>query len=249
MLASPFIFIIVIFLLMLFFFLFRIRKKREAKKNAMDVYFHERPEKDKLKKAAVFFQSLYEMCEPAKLSRDERKRLGWEEDAYIYGEIQFLPFFALLAEVKPKPTEVFYDLGSGAGKAVFAAALCFDFLKLYGIEKLPALSQLANTQIKKAKMLAEEDAHLSQRFSHIQFINEDFLDCDFSDGDVIFIAATCYSYPTWDKLMTKLAYLKPGSRVIVATKKITHPQFQLISVSEECMSWGVNSVYIYTKVT
>ena len=59
-----------------------------------------------------------------------RRALGREKDPELtYGEVLFRPFYRMLADVvKPRPGEVFVDLGSGTGRAVFVAALCFPRL-------------------------------------------------------------------------------------------------------------------------
>lgn len=223
---------------------------RQFHKNGVKKYLKHHPYQKRLILAEQFFNSLYAGINPVSVSCKERDNLGLDDDACVYGEIQFLPFFALLDKVEPRANEVFYDLGSGAGKAVLAAALCFDFSRLCGIEMLPALSQLANEQVSNAKCMAlrEGNAIFLPKLDRIQFINDNFLHLNFSDADVVFITATCYHYSTWEKLIDKLIDLKPGSRVIVITKKIQNEKFKLICQSRELMSWGISSVYIYVRV-
>jgi len=197
-------------------------------------------------------QTLYQHVHAGEVSFEERQRLGREEDAYIYGEIEFASFYSLLKSIDPKPGEVFYDLGCGSGRAILAATLHFDLSKVCGIEYLPGLCALANEQLKKAIALVQAthdewtDTFL-QRLSRVQVIQDNFLNDDFSDGDIFLIAATCFNYSTWEALVEKLVSVKPGSRIMVATKKIKHPQFTLIAERFELMSWGMNSVQVYLK--
>lgn len=221
--------------------------QRKSKQNTLPSYLQNHPKKILLEKAHSLFTVLYANVNSAEISRRDRENLLNDEDAFTCGEIQFLPFFAILDSIKPKPNEVFYDLGSGAGKAVFTAALCFDFSRVQGIEVLPGLSRLANAKLEQAQRLANNDTDLANKLRPIQFVQADFLNQDFSDGDVIFIAATCFNYATWDKLVNKLEALKEGARVVVTSKKITHAQFELMSESCELMSWGENSVFVYIK--
>lgn len=52
-----------------------------------------------------------------------------------YGEIDFWSFACLLEDVDPQPGEVFLDIGSGTGKAVYATRLLYSTLGLcFGIE-------------------------------------------------------------------------------------------------------------------
>ncbi len=60
-----------------------------------------------------------------------------------YGEIDFLSFIALLEQTHISTQSVFYDLGSGVGKAVIACAMVFNVKKSIGIEILPNLHEKA----------------------------------------------------------------------------------------------------------
>jgi len=182
------------------------------------------------------------------ISSEDRKRLPAEkdEDAFIYGEIQFLPFFSILEKAKAQSGDIFYDLGCGIGKAVFTAALYFDLAKACGIELLPGLYATAHAQIAKATSLLTAAPH-HQRLAAVQFVHANFLNYNFSDADILFINATCLSYPTWEKLLAQFMLLKKGSRIIVTSKKIQQGPFELLHAGLEVMSWGVNSVNIYIK--
>jgi SAM-dependent methyltransferase len=172
---------------------------------------------------------------------------------FIYGEIDFLSFFCILNKTEPKDGEIFYDLGAGTGKAVFCSALFFNLSKSKGIELLLPLYKKANSFLKKAKhfykenLNNEEQKYLKQ-INTIEFINDNFLNYDFLDADIIYVAATCLNNETWDNLITKMAKLKPGSRIIVATKSIHHQNFQMVYQSVELMSWGLCPVKIYKIV-
>ena len=182
--------------------------------------------------------SLYKGIPVEEISQNERKRLNLDEDAYICGEIKFLSFYSLLSKANPKSDEIFYDLGSGSGKAVLAAAAYFNFPKTCGIELLPALTTLSQNQLKKANL---KNPH------SIQFINDNFLNYDFTEADIIFVNATCLNYSTWENLVAKFKLLKKGSRLIVTTKKIKDEDFTLTYQGFTSMSWGVNTVNIYVK--
>jgi len=57
----------------------------------------------------------------------------------IYGEVEYKSFYRVLRKINAPPGGVFYDLGSGTGKAVFAARLTQDFQRCVGIEILNGL--------------------------------------------------------------------------------------------------------------
>ena len=169
---------------------------------------------------------------------------------FVYGEIDFLSFCTILERAEPQGGDVFYDLGSGSGKAVFTAALFFDLSKAYGIELLPLLYTKAIAQLKKATVLFQniktgvEESYLKQ-VATIQFIHHNFLDYDFADANIIYVAATCFTDSTWEKLIHKMAGLKSGTRIIVATKNIQHERFEVMYQGTELMSWGLCPVTIY----
>jgi SAM-dependent methyltransferase len=217
--------------------------KPRIAKNDLHQYFKNHPFGHELKKKEKFLKLLYKNTPTHFISYRERKRLKMDEDAFTYGEIEFLSFFSLLDIVKPQSHEIFYDLGSGSGKALFAVAFYGEIAQCYGIEFLPKLYQLANSKITKAKTLSAP----LEKISRIHFINQNFLEYDISHGDIIFINATCLSYDSWEKIQQKLLKLKTGSRIMVTTKKILNEQFKIIHQGMTLMSWGVNSIYIYQK--
>jgi Histone methylation protein DOT1 len=65
------------------------------------------------------------------------------QQSLIYGEVEFKSFYRVLRKINPQPGLVFYDLGSGTGKAVFLARLTQDFSKCIGIEVLHSLHNQA----------------------------------------------------------------------------------------------------------
>lgn len=205
-----------------------------------------------IKRTEHLFKELYRHVRGKAISNLTRRLLKIQSDEFIYGEIEFPSFYLILEKVKPQVGEIFYDLGSGSGKAVFAAALSFDFAKAYGIEFLPALYRKAQEQKVKCRNLIQsqhlafQDVYL-KKWAGIAFLNESFLETDFSDADIIYIAATCFEDKTWTALIKKLTTLKPGSRVIVTTKKIEHKAFELLNSSTELMSWGLCRVNIYRR--
>jgi precorrin-6B methylase 2 len=171
-----------------------------------------------------------------------------QDKDFIYGEIDFSSFYTILERVSPSTEDVFYDLGSGSGKAVLSAVLFFNVNKSIGIELLPPLHEQSKVQLEKAiqrfQQTKVEKEYLAQ-MERIQFIKDSFLHYDFSDADIIYVAATCYSEVTWNELITKMARLKSGSRIIVTTKTIDHEQFEPIYQGIELMSWGLCPIRIY----
>lgn len=242
--------LLIVILVVMIFCLWRYKIQPFYERRSLYLLLKKHPEAKGLIEKEQFLNQLFNQAQSGQISKAERKRMDIQDDAFIYGEVEFLPFYIMLDRVKPKPNEIFYDLGSGAGKATFTAAIYFDFAKAYGVELLPGLFDLANSQINKAYSLVDikdNNKSFKNQIAKIEFINNNFLNVDFSDADVVFVNATCLSYPTWEKLVEKFTHLKPGSRVIVTTKKIEHPDFSQSFHGMTLMSWGMNSINVYIK--
>jgi len=203
------------------------------KKKALTDQLKLRADWQKIEKNETELKNLFAGSHGKFISMKHRLTHFIRNKEFIYGEIDFLSFYTILEKTKPQEGEVFYDLGSGAGKAVFAAGYYFNFSKTCGIELLEPLYKLAKNQLKKVPL------------TQVEFINENFLNYDFSDADIVYVAATCLDPSTWEQLINKMAKLKPGSRIIVATKSIQHEQFEPIHQGIELMSWGLCPVTIY----
>lgn len=189
------------------------------------------------------FNSLFQAIDGFALSRQARIK----QDAmdYVYGEIEFLPFIALLSLVKPNEETVFYDLGSGTGKAVIACALVYPVKKCVGIELLPELH--ASTQQHGKQLAALKDYLLPAK--QIEFILGDFLEVDFNDATLIFINSTSIVGLTWEHLCLRINKLTSIATVITTSKPLLSSNYTVISSTPIQMSWGVVLAYIHTRKT
>ncbi|EHL32484.1 class I SAM-dependent methyltransferase [Legionella drancourtii] len=168
---------------------------------------------------AQFFQRLYQHENGFILSQQARKK----RDAidYVYGEITFLSFLALLSLTKPDENTVFYDLGCGIGKAVLACAMVFPIRKSVGVEILP---ELYFSACKQAKKLASIKNYAEQT-KKIEFILGDFLKVNLDEATIIFINSTALFNPTWKTLCARLEYLPHLTTVITTSKALPSKLF------------------------
>ena len=189
------------------------------------------------------FNEIYKDIDGFSLSLSERYKKGINDKSFVYGEIVPESFCEILEKASIDKNTIFYDLGSGTGKAVILSKLIFDIKKSIGIEYLESLveaSQLAYLRLKNILNLEDEDS--------IKFIQGDIFESDFSDGNLIFINSTCFSDDQLDKLVKMLLKLKEGSRLIVLTKKINdNENFEIISEGLYPFSWGSATVRIYQR--
>ena len=187
------------------------------------------------------FNALYAFINGFYLSRSGREHK--DSPDLIYGEIEFEPFIALLSCCNIHPKTQFYDLGSGTGKAVIAAAMVYPIQRAVGIELLENLHQCAEQQKNK---LAQCAAY-TKKTANINFICNNFLDCSIEQADLVYINATAFIGEHWTAITQHLTQLKTGSQCICISKKLISNQFQLIRCTKLAMSWGVVFAYIYQK--
>jgi hypothetical protein len=202
-------------------------------------------------------------------SKKEREDNGKKETTLVYGEINFETFGIIMERVRKIYGRqdvgasgpygvlqgrggVFYDLGSGTGKGVAAAAILHNFDQCVGIECLEGLFSISlemqasyNTRGKTKLEDREFDTHCS-------FVFGDFLDMkvrDWRDADMVFANSTCYD----DELMAKIADLaagmKKGSFFVSITKRLGSSDFAILEHEMMKMSWGEATVYIMQKMT
>lgn len=190
----------------------------------------------KQRQIKLIFDNLYKNTNGAQLSKQDRGNTIKDAFSLVYGEIVFDSFTSILAKAEINTGEIFYDLGSGTGKAVIAAALLYDFSKCIGIEILPALYQ---SSLEKLNTLPSVKT--------VQFIQHDFFNYDFSDAHIVFINATGFFGESYNTLVQILKKLKHGTRIIISSKLLPSEDFELKHQEVYLMSWGFSRVSIYLK--
>ncbi len=183
---------------------------------------------------------LFHDVNPFKISKMARNK----EPNLIYGEIDICSFLDLLELVSPKPGDILYDLGSGCGKCIIAAHLAYPYIDIKGIELIKDLHAIAQEKVKNHL----NKNSLKSKNINIQLIHDNLLNQDFSDANIIFINATAYDAPLWEKFMQKLILLKCGTKIIITSKTLPSPLFAKKYAAMEHMSWGWASTYIYQKI-
>lgn len=194
------------------------------------------------------FSALFEGLDGYKISLDERNQKQIQDTSLTYGEVVFYSFVQILEMAKIKPSDTFYDLGSGIGKAVFIASMVFDCKKACGVEKLQSLYDTSNSVLTKLNDSPELLELLPGKTLQIQFIHNDLLHESITDADVVFINATCYQGELWQQIQGKLLQLKAGARLIVTTKILDIGGFVLQHQNFYLMSWDLCRVSIYERI-
>ena len=196
-----------------------------------------------LEKHSLIFQQLYQKINGFSLSRKARSRKDSLE--YIYGEIEFVPFIALLSLVNPDNKTVFYDLGSGVGKAVLACAMVYPVQKSVGIELLPELHDCACDQ----RMQLATMPLYAQSADRISFVLANFLEASLGEATLIFINASTLFGSTWKELCAIINCLPHTTTIITTSKPLISDIFFPTISTEIQMSWGIVKVYIHKYKT
>ncbi|CAM9859034.1 unnamed protein product, partial [Ectocarpus sp. 12 AP-2014] len=175
----------------------------------------------------------------SKTERDETDQSG--NSTLVYGEITFKTLALALHKVKTKyglpgvgssgPAGVlqegsggaFYDIGSGTGKPVFAAAILHPFHKAVGIEILEGLYSTSRELLKAWDGGIRDRVGHGQEPTKVEFFLGDALDmnvCDWSDATVVFANSTCFDDMLMRRLASAATALKKGTIFITLTKRL-----------------------------
>lgn len=185
------------------------------------------------------FDKVYQAVDGYVLSKKARQHRDAIE--YLYGEIDFFSFIALIDSTKPSKEMVFYDLGSGTGKAVLACAMVFDVKKCVGIELFEILHKAATAQQHKLS----QHSRYQEKSQRIQFIHDSFLAPDLHDASLIFINATAIIGKTWSQLCHKIDSENPQATIITTTKPLKSQHYHVLNKTVAQMSWGVVDCFIH----
>lgn len=226
--------LLAVFILLLFFCIQKNSKQSRIKqwKESLNLTNH-----------TQIFQQLYSGVDGFAVSRLARQKQDAIE--FTYGEIEFIPFIALLSLVSPNRDTVFYDLGCGVGKAVIACAMVYPVRKSVGIELLPELYFIAQQQ---TQQLAKYPDY-QQQAKKILILQDDILEADLNEATLIFINSTTFLGTIWEKISLRLSNLSQLQTVITTSKALPNADFSLINTTELQMSWGVVLAFIHARKT
>ena len=157
----------------------------------------------------------YHACQAA-AERAEGERPGAPagDTRYFYGEADLLSMDAILDAAGVEEGDAFVDLGSGAGKAVVAAALLRPQLSsARGIEMLPDLHAIAQRAAESYRRTAPAGAPA------LEFALGDMLAEPLGDVQIAYVFATTFPRALVQEVEMRLsAELRAGARVCLVSK-------------------------------
>lgn len=189
------------------------------------------------------FDELYLSVNGWDLSEIAIKKLPYFSAALNYDEATLESFAQILEKISPHTNDVFYDLGSGLGKKVLAAALLTEIGSVRGIELLPDLFtaslQMQNRLIQSGKVDT----------TRIRFIHGDFYTTDFSDATIVFISIEPFFLESGLRgtLGNKLRQLKKGTKVITSELRLPLAEYTLTHVCDCIFPTRKDQAYVHTK--
>lgn len=199
--------------------------------------------------AEKIFNYLYGAVDGYAIAEAAKEKLGAADRTLTYGEITLPALHGILAALPlTEQHKIFYDLGSGTGKAVMGMSLLGDFSYSYGIELLTDLCQAAKRQLAVFNEDVVPLLPTNWHTTNTHFINGDFLQHNFSDGDVLFLNSTCFSNDMLQNIEKRLTALKIGSLVISLSISFRNPYFDIVHFQKFPMSWGDATVFIHRKI-
>jgi len=165
---------------------------------------------------------LYSGIDGFQISKDAIQKSPTFYAGMIYDEMTDDSFYEILSKVNLPEGKVFIDLGSGVGKKVFLASLCFGFSPSIGLELVPDLYTASQKVLSRYRQNPVKSGELN-------FIHTDYNDYDLSSGDVLFLSLTkaAMVIELTENLLHKLKCLKPGTIVITTGLPIVSPFYDL----------------------
>lgn len=189
------------------------------------------------------FAEVFKKARGGTVSQEERNQKYLHGSEYTYGEIEPLYFMDLLRFARAKQGGVFWDLGSGAGKALVAAALGWNsFSRICGVEELEGLHSLSVRSVEKYCSVTGTGKEL------FKVVKGDMRKVDWSDADVVYASSICFPDDLVDAIAERGKCLKKGT--IILSLKVWKPasQYKVVSSLQLKMSWGATSLCILEKL-
>lgn len=173
-----------------------------------------------------------------------QKEQAQEQKIFMtYGEILYAGVNRLIESMEISKNDVLYDLGSGVGKVPLQFLLKTPIKKALGVEAHTERHRAAETVYKKVH------AEVPELFSNgrdLRSVCKNFLEVDFTDATILFIASSCYS----DELLIDLGRMAdqcPKLRYIISHKPFPNNNLPLKKMIEIECTWDVEKTHFYEK--
>jgi len=198
--------------------------------------------------ASVIFHALYKNVDGFESSSQAKKKNQHQDgrNTFVYGEFPFITGQAIIKKAQPKKDGVFFDLGSGVGRAVILSHLLFDFKKSVGIELLEGMHKDACQLQERLPTLVSPQFNHYLENREMSLLNRNIFDVDLSEADLILLNYPLRGEKSFLQLEEKfLRELKPKTKIIATIRKLKNPAFKLFHDRQYKFSWGMADTYFY----
>ncbi len=150
-------------------------------------------------------------------------------DDLVYGEIILPTFDQIVRTLRLGSEDCLVDLGCGRGRLVMMAAA--RGIRAHGIELVPL-------HLRCAKYAATRYLPLAS------FEQADILQADLSQATVFWASGTCWSEPLRESIASRIAQLRPNTRVISVSSPLPHPQLETLQRFYGWTTWGRDAFFL-----
>lgn len=131
--------------------------------------------------------------------------------------------------MSPAPGSIFVDLGSGCGKALFAAALsCPQLGECRGVEILPALAEQSLEVLRRYEVLSAKVAgSCGLRLPPVTLeVGNMYYSNAWAGADLVYCFATMLGPRSLQLLQMRVEDMRPGAQALIVSKRLSSPLLQ-----------------------
>ena len=167
-----------------------------------------------------------------------------------YGEILPESVNKLFDNLQLNKEDIFYDLGSGAGKVVFNVFFNYNITKCVGIEYYYDRFNISTKYLQLFNQIYNNNFQIKNKCQEIHFICSNIINENILDATIVYLCSTCYSKKLMKSIYNKLLQCK-NIRYILTLKDYSKflnilNNKKIINIST---SWNNNTYcYVYYLV-
>lgn len=200
-----------------------------------------------LEKTKKYFKELFDQVDGRAMSLKTREEKELQSKSFVYGEVVPDSFYEIISDLDPQPGQIFYDLGSGTGKAVILAHLLWEFKRCVGIELLDSLYNASIEIQKRYESEIRPKVRQTVDDREIVLIHGDILEADIRDADIVFMNSTCFQDDLMTALEKKLEEVHANVHIISLSKPLRSPWYYQYKHKMYDFSWGQATAFYHRK--
>ncbi|CAM9697476.1 unnamed protein product [Ectocarpus sp. 12 AP-2014] len=190
------------------------------------------------------------------ISQQNRINASLMQDSVAYGEIDISHFLKVMVKLKRIHGSMmsaggsFWDLGSGVGKCVIAAAMMHNWESCYGVECLEDLRAAARPTLERWRKEEVPKLNSVKAKIRVDFINADAMKQKgwVAEATLLFVH-TNFSAKDIIEIKTKADGMKVGAIALsVSLAAVNDDKWGLLAVEQIKTSWGSANLYIHEKI-